>query len=82
MNKVRLFTLLFLIILMVEPLPSISSHPAIDVVENLHKTLLTVMKEGNKIGYKGRYDQLAPVITASFDLSFIVKTVWVDMGSL
>jgi phospholipid transport system substrate-binding protein len=75
MNKVRLLILLFLVIHIVEPLPSISSHPAIDVVEKLHKTLLTIMKEGNKIGYKGRYDQLAPVITACFDLPFIAKTV-------
>jgi phospholipid transport system substrate-binding protein len=75
MDRVRLFILLFLVINMVEPSPSISAHPAIDVVENLHKTLLIVMKEGNKIGYQGRYDQLAPVITGSFDMPFIAKTV-------
>ena len=46
----------FLVMNMVVPMPSVSSHSAIDVVENLHKTLLTVMKEGRKIGYKGRND--------------------------
>jgi phospholipid transport system substrate-binding protein len=60
---------------MVEPLPLVSAHPAIDVVENLHKTLLVVMKEGNQIGYQGRFDQLAPIITAGFDMPFIAKTV-------
>jgi phospholipid transport system substrate-binding protein len=60
---------------MVEPLASIGGHPAIDVIENLHQTLLTVMKDGNKIGYKHRYDQLAPVIVVSFDMPFIAKTV-------
>jgi phospholipid transport system substrate-binding protein len=65
----------FLVMNMVIPMPSISSHSAIDVVENLHKTLLTVMKEGKKIGYKGRNDQLAPVIRGSFDIPFIAKTV-------
>jgi phospholipid transport system substrate-binding protein len=85
MNRVRLFILLFLAINIVEPLPSVSAHPAIDVVENLHKTLLIVMKEGNQIGYQGRYDQLAPVITAGFDMPFIAKTVlgryWETMNS-
>ena len=85
MKWVRLFMLLFLVINMVEPSPSISAHPAIDVVENLHKTLLIVMKEGNQIGYQGRYDQLAPVIKGSFDMPFIAKTVlgryWETMDS-
>jgi len=75
MNRTRLFILLFLIINMVEPLPLVSAHPAVDVVENLHRTLLIVMKEGNQIGYQGRYDQLAPVITAGFDMPFVAKTV-------
>ncbi len=85
MDRVCLFILLSLVINTVEPSPSISAHPAIDVVENLHKTLLIVMKEGNKIGYQGRYDQLAPVITGSFDMPFIAKTVlgryWETMNS-
>jgi phospholipid transport system substrate-binding protein len=48
-------------------------HPAVDVVENLHATLLAVMKDGPKIAFKERHDRLAPVITASFDLPFIAK---------
>jgi phospholipid transport system substrate-binding protein len=53
---------------------SAASPPAVDVVENLHGALLAVMKDGQKIGFKGRFGQLAPVITASFDLTFIAKT--------
>jgi phospholipid transport system substrate-binding protein len=45
------------------------------VVEKLHATLLAVMKDGDKIGYPGRYDQLAPVIKSSFDMLFISRTV-------
>jgi phospholipid transport system substrate-binding protein len=60
---------------MLEPLPLVSAQPAIDVVENLHKTLLLAMKEGKEIGYQGRYDRLAPVITAGFDMPFIAKIV-------
>jgi phospholipid transport system substrate-binding protein len=32
------------------------------------------MKDGVKIGYQGRFDQLAPVIQSSFDMPFISKT--------
>ncbi len=76
MKRIPLFLLLLLLTHPVETLPSASAaHPAIDVVENLHATLLTVMKEGPRMGYQGRYDRLAPVIVAGFDMPFIAKTV-------
>jgi len=75
MKRARLFVFLFLVVPMLEPLPLVSAQPAIDVVENLHKTLLLAMKEGTQIGYQGRYDRLAPVITAGFDMPFIAKIV-------
>jgi hypothetical protein len=81
MNLLRLLVL-FLVINVLVPMPTVSSHPAIDVVENLHKTLLNVMKEGNRIGFKGRNDQLAPVITVSFDMPFIANQEWADIGRL
>jgi len=74
MKQARLLVLLLVIIHMFEPLPSVNAHPAVDVVENLHETLLSVMKEGKQIGYQGRYDRLAPVITAGFDMPFVAKT--------
>ena len=57
------------------PFASAGSQGATEVVEKLHSTLLTVMKDGDKIGYQGRYDQLAPVIQSSFDMPFVSKTV-------
>ncbi|MGO8987510.1 MAG: ABC transporter substrate-binding protein [bacterium] len=78
MKRVCLFVFLvflFLVVPMLQPLPLVSAQPAIDVVENLHKTLLLAMKEGKEIGYQGRYDRLAPVITAGFDMPFIAKIV-------
>jgi len=78
MKRVRLLVFLvflFLVVPMLQPLPLVSAQPAIDVVENLHKTLLLAMKEGKEIGYQGRYDRLAPVITAGFDMPFIAKIV-------
>ncbi len=79
MKRIPLFLFLLLVLPAVEPLPSArAAHPATDVVENLHATLLIVMKEGPRMGYQGRYDRLAPVITASFDMPFVAKTI---MGS-
>ena len=75
MKRVRLFVFLFLVVPMLAPLPPVNAQPATDVVENLHQTLLLVMKEGNQIGYQGRYDRLAPVITASFDMPFVAQIV-------
>jgi phospholipid transport system substrate-binding protein len=57
------------------PYASAGDQGATEVVEKLHSTLLTVMKDGDKIGYQGRYDQLAPVIQSSFDMPFVSKTV-------
>ncbi len=64
---------LALVVMEVRPGPA-ASPPAVDVVDNLHSALLAVMNDGKKIGFKGRFDQLTPVITASFDLPFIAKT--------
>lgn len=57
------------------PSTSAADHEAIQVIEKLQAALLTVMKNGEKLGYRGRYDQLEPVIRASFDMSFISRFV-------
>lgn len=41
------------------------------VVDKLHTTLLDVMKRADALGYSGRYDRLAPVVSASFDFGTI-----------
>ncbi|MGZ6218996.1 MAG: ABC transporter substrate-binding protein [Syntrophales bacterium] len=72
----NLFTsMLFLMIPLAMPLSSAGDHDATQVIEKLQTALLTVMKDGEKLGYKGRYDQLEPVIRATFDMPFISKTV-------
>ena len=45
------------------------------VIENLHTTLLAVMKKADSLGYAGRYNRLAPVITSTFDLPYIARIV-------
>jgi phospholipid transport system substrate-binding protein len=75
MNIWSLLTLLILWICIAIPYASASDRDATEVVEKLHSTLLAIMKESDKIGYQGRYDQLAPVIKSSFDIPFVSRTV-------
>jgi len=67
--------ILFFMLPVAMPMASAGDHEATLVVEKLHSTLLAVMKDGDKIGYQGRYDQLAPVINSSFDMPFVSRTV-------
>jgi phospholipid transport system substrate-binding protein len=75
MNILGLLTRIVLVMLIAMPYASAGDRGATDVVEKLHTTLLAAMKDGDKIGYQGRYDQLAPVINSSFDMPFISRTV-------
>ncbi len=43
-------------------------------VNQLHDALLKAMREGGKLGYKGRFELLAPVIDRTHDLDFIART--------
>ncbi len=76
--EMNIWSLLILVILCMPiaiPCASASNQDATEVVEKLHSTLLAVMKDGDKIGYQGRYDQLEPVIKSSFDMPFVSRTV-------
>ncbi len=75
MNIWSLITLVILFVSMAIPCAAASNQDATEVVEKLHSTLLDVMREGDKIGYQGRYDQLEPVIKSSYDMPFVSKTV-------
>ena len=75
LNIRSLFTLVILGMHIAIPFASAGDRGATEVVEKFHSMLLAVMKNGDKIGYQGRYDQLAPVIKSSFDIPFISRTV-------
>ncbi len=49
------------------------TRPAVAVIDHFQKTLLTVMKQGHRLGFKGRYKALAPAVRASHNLPFIAK---------
>jgi len=43
------------------------------VVKNFYATLTETMKQGNKLGFSGRYKKLAPAIQASFNLPLMTR---------
>ncbi|HEX9491034.1 MAG TPA: ABC transporter substrate-binding protein [Stellaceae bacterium] len=58
------------------PLPAgaatdISSPAA--TVSSFYDTLLSVMKEGPSLGFKGRYDRLSPTVRNAFDLPLMTR---------
>jgi phospholipid transport system substrate-binding protein len=57
------------------PVSSSSATSAKQVVEDFQKVLIEAMKEGQKLGYQGRYDKLAPAIISSHDLTKIARIV-------
>lgn len=48
---------------------------AVTVIEGLQKTLISVMKEAEVLGYQGRYERLAPQVKATHDLHSIARIV-------
>ncbi len=44
------------------------------VVSYLHESLIKAMREGEKLGYRGRFDLLTPVVDQTHDLDFITRT--------
>lgn len=44
-----------------------------EVIGEFNAALLATMKEAKTLGYKGRYDKLAPVIRKTFDLAFMTR---------
>jgi phospholipid transport system substrate-binding protein len=44
------------------------------IVNYLHESLIKAMREGEKLGYRGRFELLAPVIDQTHDLDFIART--------
>lgn len=43
------------------------------VIDQLDATLLDVLKNADTLGFKGRFDKLAPAVDASFDLPFMAE---------
>ncbi|MDP1573378.1 MAG: ABC transporter substrate-binding protein [Coxiellaceae bacterium] len=52
-----------------------SSESPEETVRHLQAALLQVMREGEALGYQGRFDLLAPVVNQSHDFGFIIRTI-------
>ncbi len=70
-----LIGMLFFGVLLDSPLAFAGGHESTQVIEKLQTALLAAMQGGKELGYKGRYDQLDPVVRGTFDMPFISKTV-------
>ena len=65
---------LVLAALLVRPYPS-QAHQATagSVIEKVHQTLLSVMKEAESLGVKGRYERLQSPVTEAFHLPLMIR---------
>lgn len=74
-NLLRFVAAAFLALNLFVSSQATAAPSATQVVENLHAELLVVMTQADALGYKGRYERLAPVVNSTYDLPFIAKTV-------
>jgi len=50
-----------------------NATPPTMVVDALHESLISVMKNAETLGYDGRFEQLEPVISELFDIPFMAE---------
>ena len=71
MNRRTFLGILTATVLLV-PGPLRAADPA-SVVEAFHDTLLSVMKEADRLGFKGRYAKIEPAMKAAYDLKRMIR---------
>ncbi len=69
----RLMAVLFFILPL--PNPAAEAVAPAAIVDELHATLLEIMKKADELGYSGRYKALRPVVNKVFDFPTIAKVV-------
>ena len=72
-KSLQIIILALLALLLLAPAGVPAADTAAQVVEGLHDELLIVMKQAKQLGYAGRYQRLAPTVTASYDFPYIAK---------
>lgn len=56
------------------PLPALAQAPAAQAaVERFHAALLDVMRDAQRLGVRGRFERLAPVMAQGFDLAAMAR---------
>jgi phospholipid transport system substrate-binding protein len=75
MRLSRLLTVALVLGYLFAPLPAAEAESGTEVIENLNETLLAVMQKADELGYTGRYQRFAPMVTTSYDMPFISRIV-------
>jgi phospholipid transport system substrate-binding protein len=73
-RRTALLAALATLAILAAPRPSQAS-PALDAIETLNGTLLSVMQNAAKLGYDGRYRELEPVVQRTFDHPFMAQVM-------
>jgi phospholipid transport system substrate-binding protein len=53
--------------------PALADADAKATVETLDNALMDIMKNADKLGYKGRYDKIAPVLEKTYDMPLMAR---------
>ena len=72
MLRLAKILLLSLVALWLSP-PVSAQASATATVERLNSTLLAVMQEAKSLGYQGRFEKLAPILSESFDFPLMAR---------
>jgi len=74
MNIIRKAFALLLILGLLAPSAAYADSSAQSVVRGFYTHLVAAMKQGDQLGYSGRYKKLDPIIRTSFNLPLMAKT--------
>ena len=75
MSFFRFLSLTLAVGYMLAPLPATATDSGTEVIADLNETLLAVMQKADELGYTGRYEQFAQMVTSSYDIPFISRIV-------
>jgi phospholipid transport system substrate-binding protein len=50
-----------------------AADPAAQAVESFHEALIGVMKNADRLGFRGRYEALSPVLAKMFNLPYMAR---------
>ncbi len=74
MSLIRRVFALILVLALVIPTSARAESSAQSVVRGFYSHLIAAMKQGDQLGYSGRYKKLDPVIRSTFNLPLMAKT--------
>jgi phospholipid transport system substrate-binding protein len=73
LRQIRLFAVLFLAVGIFLASGPARADTATALIKQFNDALLATMQSATKLGYKGRYEKLAPVLESTFDMNFMTQ---------